>query len=142
MIEYKSLGSDEARQIAEAAVKAAAETEPPDRPMSIAVVDPSGDLIYFVKMDGAGINTAHLAINKAYTAVRWRKGCFEIQNMIKDGRDIAWFGDPRYMPVPGGVLIKASDGSIVGAIGTSGRRGETPTGDEQLARIGAEAVQL
>ena len=49
MIETKSLGLEEARKAAEAALKAAAETMPPDGPMSIAVVDPNGDLIYFAE---------------------------------------------------------------------------------------------
>jgi len=107
--------------------------------MSIAVVDPSGDLIYFARMDGATASTAHMAINKGYTAVRQRRDCIEIQNQLMEGRDIAWYGDPRYAPLGGGVLIKASDGSIVGAIGTGGRIAMAPMGDEEIARIGAKA---
>jgi len=142
MIEAKSLGLQEASQIVEAVLKAAAETEPPDRPMSVAVVDASGDLVCFARMDGASALTVHMAINKAYTAARWKMDGTRIQNMIKDGRDITWFGDPRYAPIGGGILVKASDGSIVGAVGTSGRVAMAPMGDEELARIGAKAVSL
>jgi len=143
MIEAKSLGLEEARQIAEAALKAAAETKPPDRPMSIAVVDSSGNLTYFARMDGASPNSVNMAINKAYTAIRWKRDCIDIMNgFVRTGGDMAWFGDPRYAPVPGGVLIKSGDGTIVGAIGTSGRVGETPVNDEELARIGAKAAKV
>ena len=83
-----------------------------------------------------------MSINKAYTAARLRRDSIELENMAKDGRDIAWFGDTRYTAVPGGVVIKASDGSILGAIGTSGRQTMAPMGDEELARIGARAVQV
>ena len=66
----------------------------------------------------------------------------ELQQILREGEDIAWFGDARYTPIPGGVVIKAKDGSILGAIGTSGRPARAPRGDEELARIGAKAVQV
>jgi len=141
MIENKSLELKEARQVAEAVLQAAVETEPPDRPMTVAVVDPSGELIYLARMDGTDAASVRCAVNKAYTAVQWKEDCIDIQNMIKDGRDVAWYGDPRCAPIGGGVLIKASDGSIVGAVGTSGRVAMAPMGDEELARIGAKVMQ-
>jgi uncharacterized protein GlcG (DUF336 family) len=53
-------------------------------------------------------------------------------------RDMAWFGDPNAAPIPGGVLLREEDGTIVGAVGTSGRTAEE---DEELAQIGAKVYQ-
>jgi glc operon protein GlcG len=143
MIKAASLDLEEARKIVEAVVEAARATKPPDRPMSVAVVDNAGILISFARMDGASANTARMAINKAYTAIYWKRDTAEMQNWIKDGRDISWFGDPyKNAPIPGGVLIKSSDGCIVGAVGTSGRAALGPMGDEELAQIGAKALRI
>jgi uncharacterized protein GlcG (DUF336 family) len=142
MIETKRLGLEEARKIIEAVLKAAAETMPPDRPVCIAVVDPNGDLIYFARMDGTVAGQVIMSLNKAYTAARLTRDSIELQRMVKQGEDIVWFGDARYTPVPGGVVIKASDGSVLGAIGISGRPVTAPRGDEELARIGAKAVPV
>lgn len=113
------------------------------RPISVAVVDPSGDLIYFARMDGASRNSIHVAQNKAYTAARWGSDTQDVYaGLEKWDFDIAYFGDPRYAPIPGGVLIKSSDGSIVGAVGISGRLKEETPEDEELARLGASAVNI
>ena len=45
----------------------------------------------------------------------------------------------RMVPVPGGVLIKGSDGDIIGAVGISG---DHPEHDEACAVHGIELVQL
>lgn len=139
MLEKRSLGLDEARPIVESVLEAA-RTAKPGRPMSVGVVDNAGVLICFARMDGASPLTARMAVNKAYTAIQWQRDTREVQNMMKEGRDISWFGDPdRQAPVPGGVLIRLSDGTIAGAVGTSGR---TADEDEELALIGAGAVHL
>lgn len=56
--------------------------------------------------------------------------------------DIAWFGDPRYVPIAGGTPVRLNDGSIVGAVGAAGRMAKGPMGDEALAQIGAKAVEI
>ena len=140
MQKLESLGLEEARKIGRAVIEAARKTDPPKAPMTVAVVDRAGDLIYFERMDGAIPLSVHMAINKAYTALRWGRDTIVIYEMLKQDRDISWYGEPdRQAPVAGGVLIKSSDGAIVGALGTSGRIALEPMGDEELARIGAKA---
>ena len=49
-----------------------------------------------------------------------------------------WFGESRNTPIPGGVLLKADDGTIVGALGSSGH---TTDEDEEVVQIGIKAYQ-
>lgn len=133
------LGLEEARSIVLAVLKAASEIKP-GPPMSVAVVDDGGLLIYFARMDGAHPLTVRMAINKAYTAIQWKKNTREIQAYLKErGLDISCYGDPdRQAPVAGGILIKLKDGSIAGAVGASGRTVEE---DDELVSIGASAIK-
>ena len=150
MQKIESLGLEEARKIGEAVLEASRKTEPQKKPMSVAVVDVAGDLIYFARMDGAIPLSAPMAIAKAYTAIQWKRDTIDILNRLKQGkaelgmeRDISWFLEAgKFTPIPGGVLIKTNDGALVCAFGTSGRSALEPMGDEELARIGAKAFSV
>ena len=131
---------EDAQQVIEAMVKYASETKP-GRGMAFAVVDHGGALVSFARMAGASPLNARVSVNKAYTAIDWRSDTQEVVQRLFTGeskRDVAWFGDPRLAPIPGGVLLRGEDGTIVGAVGTSGRTREE---DEELARVGAHAYQ-
>jgi len=140
MIEGKSLGLEEAQRIVDAMLEYSSETKP-GRPMSHAVVDSAGILIYFARMDGASAITRRMAENKAYTAIMWKRDTREVAELLKDrGRDIVFFGEPdRQAAVPGGVPIKLSDGSMAGAVGSSGRLADE---DEEVALVGASTVHI
>jgi glc operon protein GlcG len=80
--------------------------------------------------------TARVAVSKAYTAIGWKRDTKEIQETFFMGKkkgDVAWFGDSRHAPIPGGVLLKEKEDAIAGAVGASGRTTEE---DEELARVG------
>ena len=152
MLKERMMGLDirmeDARKVIEAMLEAAIKT-PEDQsnpmsaaPMAFVVTDTAGALVYLIRMDGASTLNARMAINKAYTAIETRRDTVDSENLLKKtGRDIADFsgGEPRLTYIPGGVLIRSKDSSIVGAIGTSGRLALAPMGDEELARIGAKA---
>ena len=138
MIERRTLGLEEARNIIEVMLEEAAKE--PGGPCSFAVVDIAGVLIYFAKMDGASPHTARVSINKAYTAIDVGRDTSEYQTRLRErGYDSVWFGEPRMTAIPGGVLVKAGDGAIIGAIGACGRQSAV---DEELARIGANSVHI
>ena len=138
MQEGNSLDLAEARVVGEAALKAVSEAG--GAPISVAVADSAGDLLYFVRMDGTSPNTATIAINKTYTAMKWRKNTRELRAMLeKANADIAWFSDPRYTLIQGGVLIKSGDGSILGAMGIGGRLPAEPMNDDDVGQVGAKA---
>ena len=108
--------------------------------MAVAAVDNTDTLVAFAKMDGASPMNAQVAINKAHTAIYRRKDTIEtaeyIANVKKDPNWYLRWGDPRFAAIPGGVLIRSKDGSIIGAVGTSGSLAED---DEEVARVGAKA---
>jgi len=103
--------------------------------LSIAVVDPAGELIAFARMDGAGISTIDNALGKAKTAARFRRPAQAYDSVSKARPGILTF--ENMTAVEGGVPITI-DGVVVGAIGVSGA---ASTEDAQVARAGAAAVK-
>jgi glc operon protein GlcG len=106
---------------------------------AIAVADAHGDLIYFVRMDGAPVSSIHIAMNKAWTAARERKPTKEIGDKVKHpekGHDIAYYGDPKYVGWGGGLPV-SKNGEVVGAIAVSGLSSNE---DIALATLGAELL--
>jgi len=127
----------QARKIVDAMVEYASVTKP-GRGMAFAVVDEAGVLKYFARMEGATLNNRRMAENKAWTAIVWGRDTRGIKDMLKEaGQDIAWFGDvDRMTTIPGGNLLRAKEGYIIGAVGTSGRHEDI---DEELALVGVKA---
>ena len=106
---------------------------------AIAVADSHGDLIAFVRMDGAPVSSIRIAMNKAWTAARERKPTKEIGEKVKHpekGHDIAYYGDPNYVGWGGGLPVW-KDGEVVGAIAVSGL---SSSEDIDLAALGAELL--
>ena len=131
---------EEAKEVLEAMVKFSTETKP-GRPFSLAVLDSAGVLVGFYRMNGASPLTGRMAVNKAFTAIDWRRDTREIREAFFSGeqkRDVVWFGEPRHAPIPGAVLLKTEDGAIIGALGSSGRKAEE---DEEVVQVGARAYQ-
>lgn len=132
------LGLAEARAVVEAILDEGARR---GHNMAGAVVDPGGELIHLARMDGASALNARMSHNKAYTAVKWQQDTRAIKERLFDmslgenRREIAWFGDPMYTPVWGGILLKSSAGAILGALGESGAPAEV---DEEIGRAAAE----
>ncbi len=124
---------------AEAGLKAvfAAAAKDGKPPIAVAIVDRHGDLIHFARMDGAPVRSSTLAPNKAYTAARMERNTADILKTIQDRRiDIAFFGDPRYCGLPGGLVVKNGD-TTVGGIGVSGRSSEE---DHELGLIALKII--
>lgn len=90
---------------------------------SIAVVDDSGQLLGFQRLDGASVSSIELAIDKAYTVVSIGFGLStaDLFTAIKDDKPIVTgiAARGRNLFVGGGVPIK-KDGAVIGAIGVSG----------------------
>jgi len=120
------------------AVPAIAEAKKNNWTMAVAVVDPSGDLVYFEKMDDTQIGSVQVAQSKARSAARFKRPTKAFQDALAAGgeglRILALDGA---IPVEGGIPL-VSGGKIVGAIGASGG---TSQQDGVVAQAGASALK-
>jgi len=130
-----SVSLDAARK---AAAPALAEAQKNNWRMAVAVVDISGDLVFFEKMDGTQAASVAIAQDKARSAARFKRPTKALQDALAAGgagwRLLALEGA---VPVEGGLPIIA-DGKIVGAIGVSGGTSEQ---DGQCAKAGADSIK-
>lgn len=104
--------------------------------VSIAVVDAAGELVAFLRLDGAPYSSVAIAQAKARTAARFRRPTRGLDSALTAGR-LAILGLEGVTPVEGGVPIVVS-GEVVGAVGVSG---VTSAQDAQVAQAGVAAVQ-
>jgi len=123
----------QAQRAAQAAMAKAAEIRVPN---SIAVVEPSGDLVFFLRMDGAPYSAAQLAQQKAWTAARYRRPTKMFYDGVEGGHSF-FLTFPGIAATPGGVPIIV-DGKLIGAIGVSGGNGEQ---DMMVSGAGAEVLK-
>ena len=132
------LGLKEARVIVDTML---AEAEKRGIKFAAAVVDAGGDLIHLGRMDGASALNARMSYNKAYTATKWQMDTRVLKTRLFDmslgdeRREITWFCDPLYTPVWGGIVLRATDGTMLGALGESGG---TYQQDEEIGQIAAQ----
>ena len=104
--------------------------------VSVAVVDVAGELLAFVRMDGAPLSSIDIARGKARTAARFRRPTRALDSTLTAGR-YAILAFEGVVPVEGGVPIIVGE-QVVGAVGVSG---VTSAQDAQVARAGAAAVR-
>ena len=105
---------------------------------AIAVADAHGELIAFVRCDGALLSSGTLAINKAFTAARLNRPTRVLGETLRaKGTDVAFYGDPRYVGFGGGLPVRI-DGAVAGAVAVSGLSDEE---DEALAAMGVAMLQ-
>jgi glc operon protein GlcG len=106
--------------------------------MAVAVVDPSGTLVYYEKMDNTQNGSAKVAIDKARSAALFKRPTKVFADRIASGN--AGLGVLKIegaIPVEGGVPL-VSEGKIVGAIGLSG---DTSEHDGVCAQAGADSLK-
>ena len=113
-------------------------------PLTVSVVDDGAHLKAFKRQDGPGAALRpHVATGKAAGAVGMGRSSRTISNMAAERphfvNALAMAAQGRLIPVPGGVLIKAADGEIIGAVGVSG---DTSDNDEAAGVAGIEAAGL
>ncbi|HWH84610.1 MAG TPA: heme-binding protein [Burkholderiaceae bacterium] len=105
-------------------------------PVTIAIVDDGGHLLWLQRLDGAAPVSAHIAPAKARTAALGRRDSKVYEDMINHGRT-------SFLSVPtieglleGGVPIMV-DGQCVGAVGVSGVKSSE---DVQVGKAGIAAL--
>ena len=107
-------------------------------PKDIAIVDESGNLLQFKRMDGAKFSASEIAINKAFTSAGGGRATREYKEVAGPGGPA--FGihtqlGGRFTILGGGIPIVV-EGEIVGAIGVSSG---AATEDHDVAQAGIDA---
>ena len=132
----QSVSADLARRMIAAAERKAGEL---GVAMNIAVLDESGVLKAFSRMDGAALLSVQIAQDKAYTAVGFGMPTHGWFDFIKDDPPLAAgapSGIDRLVIFGGGYPITV-DGAVVGAIGVSGGHYSQ---DQEVAEAGLAAL--
>lgn len=104
--------------------------------VSIAVVDAGGDLLGFVRLDGASAGTAQVATGKARTAARWQRPSKVYADRIMNDTLTFLSVDGLYA-LQGGLPITIN-GRVIGAVGVSG---VSSAQDEEVAAAGIAAIK-
>ncbi|MEJ8573038.1 heme-binding protein [Microbaculum marinum] len=107
---------------------------------AIAVVDRSGVTQVVLRDRFAGPHTPETARRKAWTAVSFRTDTISLGEQTEAGAAWAVRGIDDVLPLGGGVLIEAGDGSLLGAIGVSGASGGAA--DAACAEAGLAAIEF
>ncbi|MFZ0845364.1 MAG: heme-binding protein [Pseudolabrys sp.] len=125
-----------AKKVADAAL---AEATKRGWPMCISIVSPSGDLVYFEKMDDCQYASVDISQHKARAAARYRRPTLVFERLLAKGGFFA------YLPTLGDAFIASRGGNplvvggkIVGAIGVSGGAGSQ---DDTISLAGAAALK-
>jgi glc operon protein GlcG len=106
--------------------------------VAVAVVDPSGNLVYYEKMDNTQLGSANVSVDKARSAALFKRPTKAFQDALAAGGDgLRLLRLQGATPIEGGIPLVA-EGKIVGAIGVSGA---TSAQDAQCAKAGADAFK-
>jgi glc operon protein GlcG len=121
-----------------AAAPALAEAEKNHWNMAVAIVDTSGNLVYYEKMDNTQLGSANVAIDKARCAALFKRPTKAFQDTLAAGGDgLRVLTLKGVVAVEGGIPL-VMDGKIVGAIGVSGAASSQ---DAQCAKAGADVLK-
>jgi uncharacterized protein GlcG (DUF336 family) len=88
--------------------------------MAITILDPSGQLVYFEKMDGTQLGSIELSMDKARSAILFKRPTKAFEDAVAGGGiGVRVIKIPGAMPVEGGIPL-IENGKIIGAVGVSG----------------------
>jgi uncharacterized protein GlcG (DUF336 family) len=133
MISKSVLTLSDVRAIAQAAE---AEALAQQWPVTIAIVDDGGHLLWLQRLDGAAAISAHIAPAKARTAALGRRESKVYEDVINQGR-MSFLSAPLLEGMLEGGVPVMVDGHCVGAVGVSGVKSSE---DAQVARAGIAAL--
>ena len=89
----------------------------------IAIVNPSGDLVYFEKQDNCQYASIGVGQHKARTSTRYRRPTLVFETLIGKGPYFAYLTTLDDVIASRGGNPLTADGKVVGAIGVSGGSG-------------------
>jgi len=108
-------------------------------PITVVVLDESGHPKAMQREDGASMFRFDVATGKAWAAVAMGASSSALASRAKENPNffvtLAATAHGKFLPQPGGVLIRNAEGRIVGAAGASGGTGDE---DEAVCAHGIE----
>jgi len=131
----ESIGIDEAKKVAAAAVAEAKKHG--NWKMNIAIVGPSGDLVYFERMDGAQVASVQISQHKARASARYRRPTLAFEQAMGRGQFFTYLGTLDDIVASRGGNPLVVNGKLVGAIGVSGGTGSQ---DDVVSKAGVAAL--
>ena len=113
------------------------------KPRAVVVLDEAGHTKATQRADGASMFRVDVATGKAWGAVGMGASSRVLGERAKDNPNfflsLATTSGGKFLPQPGAVLIKNSNGEIIGAVGASGGTGDE---DEAICAFGVAAAGL
>jgi uncharacterized protein GlcG (DUF336 family) len=130
-----NISVDNAKKIAAAAL---AEARKNNWKMAVAIVDTAGYLVYYEKMENTQLGSADVSIDKARSAVLFKRPTKAMQDgLAAGGAGLRLLRLRGAVPIDGGLPL-LMEGKIVGAVGVSG---EASDQDAQCAKAGADTLK-
>ena len=126
---------DQAKKAADAAL---ADATKRGWPMCIAVVSPSGDLVYFIKMDDCQYASIAIAQHKAKAAATFRRATVNFERLLGRGPFFSYLATLDGVIASRGGNPIVVNGKIIGAIGVSGGTGSQ---DDVVSLSGVAAIK-
>lgn len=105
--------------------------------MCVAVVGPSGDLVYFEKQDNCQYASITISQHKARTAARYRRATLVFERLIGKGPFFSYLATLDDVVASRGGNMLVVGGKVIGAIGVSGGTG---TQDDVISQAGVAAL--
>jgi uncharacterized protein GlcG (DUF336 family) len=112
------------------------------QPLTVVVLDAGGHVVAAEREDGSSNMRFEVAYGKAHGAVSMGMGSRALMGRAEQQPYFVaavTHSIGALVPVPGGVLVKAADGTLLGAVGVSG---DTSDHDEEAALAGVDAAGL
>ena len=104
----------------------------------IAIVGPSGDLVYFEKLDNCQFASVTISQHKARSAARWRRPTLVFETLIGKGPYFNYLTTLDDVTASRGGNPLIVGGKVIGAIGVSGGSGAQ---DDVVSQAGAAGLK-
>jgi uncharacterized protein GlcG (DUF336 family) len=113
------------------------------KPITVVVLDAGGHVLAAEREDGSSMKRFEIAFGKAHGALSLGMGSRSIMARAEQQpffiAAVTSAVGGSLIPVPGGVLVRDGDGTLLGAVGITG---DTSDNDEAAATAGIEAAGL
>jgi glc operon protein GlcG len=128
-----SITIERAKKVAEAAI---AEAKRRNWKMAVAIVNPSGDLVYFEKLDDTQLAASEIAPAKAKSAALYRRPTKVFMDLLESGH--TYVLTLKGMNGAEGGIPLVENGKLIGAIGAAGG---AAVQDGLIAKAGADTLK-